>query len=145
MSKRYRRQLRKTSTKCPLKMGDNIHSQFSGSKTPSCFANPWKIFLLLFFPCEPKCLFSVHFSYLFYNVTCCEPAGYSPLRSQFPDRTTLLITFLRKMLKANIDTESDIDVDVRTLVHTHRDAIAEGCAAQHQERGICSFCCVRIR
>lgn len=115
-------------------MGDNIHSQFRGSKTPSRFANPWKIFLFLFFLCQLKCLFSVHFSYLFYNVTCCEPAGYSPLRSQFPDRTTLLITFLWKMLKANIDTESDRDVGVRTLVHTHRDAIAEACVPQHRKK-----------
>lgn len=144
-SKRYRRQLRKTSTECPLKMGDNIHSHFSGSKTPSCFANPWKIFLLLFFLRQLKCQFSVHFPYLFYNAACCEPASYSPLRSQFPDRTTLLITFLWKMLKANTDTESDLDVDVHTLLHTHGDAFGEGCAPQHQEKGTCSFWHGRIR
>ncbi|XP_039910049.2 FERM domain-containing protein 5-like [Hirundo rustica] len=65
---------------------------------------------------QPKRLLSAHFSYLFYNVTCCEPAGYSPLSSQFPDRSALLVTFPRKMLKAN--TDSDAGVGVRTLVLT---------------------------
>lgn len=48
-------------------------------------------------------------------------------------------------MKANIDIESDLDIDVHMLVHTHTDAIGERCVPQHHEKGIRSFCHVRIR
>lgn len=131
MSKRYRRQPGKTSARCPLQMRDNIPSHFSGSQTPSCFANPRKRFQLLLFLQQPKCLFSVPFSYLFYNITCCEPAGYPPSGADFLTERSL-ITFLWKTLKANIDT-GGLGVGVRGSC-THRRCQWRG------EKGICSFC-----
>lgn len=71
--------------------------------------------LVLLFLHQLKCLFSVNFPYLFYDVTCCETAGCPPHGDRVPERATLVIAFPYKMLKTNKDMNT----------HTEGNAVVE--------------------
>lgn len=106
-----------------------------GGRNRSCYGDLLKIFLVLLFLHQLKCLFSVNFSYLFYNVTCCETASYPPWRSHFSKKNCFGYHF------SHIRSWRQIYL----YVHTRWYHCRKICTCSIMKEEIFCFCHIKIR